>query len=784
MRTYTFENIPLSLQQINRWVVWRNDNGAKVPINPRTGWPGNVFDKSNQYSFADACDAVRHYSQGTDPNPNGYGIGLVFDGSDGLVFIDFDNKSYDAELDALFAEDIKAFDTYTERSPSEKGYHLIALGSRPDGIVLPRGVEIYDRDRFATFTGWTINGHEIRHAQHLLDKLPRKGSAGAPNIGDTGGATTALDALAAARALAAECGNVVNCAPGTFNNTLNNAAFALGTFVGAGTLDADRVTEALYAAALQARPGKGEESRKTIASGLRSGIARPRASLIEDRPQISLAIPAVDALQTARMTPEQASVPIPVVEATASLDSLLGGHVFRNLPGPDVPFEIRPLPGLLGEIEAYLMAQSSLPYAVAAHVGALVWMAGVTGLTYGVKSNGQNLYMILTAPTSTGKSATLNGLATLNNMIENGHPDETSAIMSFAAMRGFVLPGQATSVQAILRVLQKSFSGYMYIDEVDRNLRAMLSGRATELEDGKKQLLMTLFDGARQHARIDGMQYAKAENTIEGLGPRALTYFGLTTPDKLYELVGQDEVHSGFLNRFVLLNGAGGGALNHDPAPIPPIGLVQYARGCAAFCAASNQKGQRVEVKLTDAADALQRAIADEALDLQRALGEAYGGLLGRAAQHAARLASVIATSENHGSPVVTVETLRYTIGLVMDGIWAVLRKFARGETGVVAGNQLKQEALIWDFIRDAFKASPDLLHSYKLNPTLIAAKTVTRRYVFIRASQCAAFKGDPFKVDGALDRCAANMVANGELEIVQGRTKQNVLYKVIAKVT
>lgn len=775
MRTYTFENIPLSLQQVNRWVVWRDVDGAKVPFNAYTGHDANPLWPGNHLTFANACSAASHF---------GCGIGLVFDGSDRLVFIDFDNKFDDPELVEMHNDAIKRFDTYTEVSPSGKGYHLIALGFRPDAIVLPKGVEIYDKERFATFTGWSINGADLREAQYLLDRLPRKDSK-ADNIGDAGAATSALDVLSAERALAAECANVIDCVPGTFNNTLNNAAFALGTFVGAGTLDADRVAAALYTAALQARPEKGAEAQKTITSGLRSGIARPRASLVEAE-AVPIGIPSADALAQARMTPEQsaaADAPTPVLAPSANLDSLLGGHVFRVLPGPGEPFQLRPLPGLAGQIEDYLIAQSSFPYPMAAHVGALTWLAGITGLTYGIKADGQNLYIVLTAPTSTGKSATVDGLQRLNTFIEKGHPEEQDNIMTFAAIKGFVFPPDFTAPQSLLKLLHKSMSGYMYVDEVHKGLKSMLAPNASDLERGKQRLLLTLFDASGKFSNVPGMQYSKTENTIEGTGPRAFTFLGLTTPVKLYEVIGRDDIQSGFINRFMLLNGPGGGSYNHDPEPIPPLPLVQLARSCAAYCAAHNQKGTRIEVKITPDAEEFRRAVADEALELGRALGETFQGMLGRVSRHSTRLASVIATAADAGSPMVTIDMLQYTVGLVMDGVWAVMSKFIRGETGATAGNQVRQEDLVWETIKALFKvSSASQMSTYGLTHAMIKSRTLTRRSVYMRIRQLEAFYGDRFGASIALDRCVSGMVANGEIEILQGRTKHSVLYRVIAE--
>jgi len=79
----------------------------------------------------------------------------------------------------------------------------------------------------------------------------------------------------AKRALESEVGRVALAANGQRNHVLNRGAFALGQLVGVGALDVDEAVGALLTAARGA--GLEErEARKTIASGLWSGAARPR----------------------------------------------------------------------------------------------------------------------------------------------------------------------------------------------------------------------------------------------------------------------------------------------------------------------------------------------------------------------------------------------------------------------------------------------------------------------------------------------------------------------------
>lgn len=102
-----------------------------------------------------------------------------------------------------------------------------------------------------------IEPPKVRHAPPVARQLP--------------------DASAWARAAQIMEADMVRRAPnGQRNATLNRSAFSLGQIAGAGLLDGYSVTESLVDAAVNA--GLGErEARRTIASGLRAGMAHPRA---------------------------------------------------------------------------------------------------------------------------------------------------------------------------------------------------------------------------------------------------------------------------------------------------------------------------------------------------------------------------------------------------------------------------------------------------------------------------------------------------------------------------
>jgi predicted P-loop ATPase len=99
------------------WVNWkyeeRDGKKTKVPYNPRTGGKAQSNNPDTWTNFAFAQSKAADYS----------GIGFMF--ADGICGIDIDNKTGRPELDRQAEAVISLMDTYTERSPSGTGWHII-----------------------------------------------------------------------------------------------------------------------------------------------------------------------------------------------------------------------------------------------------------------------------------------------------------------------------------------------------------------------------------------------------------------------------------------------------------------------------------------------------------------------------------------------------------------------------------------------------------------------------------------------------------------------------------
>lgn len=154
---------PEILTAANKWICWKyetvNGRKTKVPYNPRNKSKAKATDPATWTTYRKAIKAI------------GYnGIGYVFNG-DGIFGIDIDHciDEKTNELDPDIKEMIELLDSYTEKSPSGYGIHIIGLytGKNKQGQRKDK-YEMYFTDRYFTMTGQTLLDRPI---QDLTDKV-------------------------------------------------------------------------------------------------------------------------------------------------------------------------------------------------------------------------------------------------------------------------------------------------------------------------------------------------------------------------------------------------------------------------------------------------------------------------------------------------------------------------------------------------------------------------------------------------------------------------------------
>jgi primase-polymerase (primpol)-like protein len=148
-------NCFLWLQYRPQWVAWRfmerNGKMTKPPVNPHTGKDADVSDPTTW--------AIWREARGRQLEDKLPGLGIVLTAADGLVGIDLDDCIDPAGNVAPWAmEIVQTVDSYTEYSPSGAGLHILAWGALPPGKRRAGRIEMYETQRYLTFTAHVLGG--------------------------------------------------------------------------------------------------------------------------------------------------------------------------------------------------------------------------------------------------------------------------------------------------------------------------------------------------------------------------------------------------------------------------------------------------------------------------------------------------------------------------------------------------------------------------------------------------------------------------------------------------
>lgn len=130
------------LKALPQWVGYTID---KVPMNPHTGRAASSNNPATWSTAAEAWAAKKRYGWA--------GIGYVFSIEAGVIGVDLDDCiDENGKLSDMAGQVVTMLDSYTERSPSGRGLHILACGTIPHSVKQP-GYEMYNELRYFTVTG-------------------------------------------------------------------------------------------------------------------------------------------------------------------------------------------------------------------------------------------------------------------------------------------------------------------------------------------------------------------------------------------------------------------------------------------------------------------------------------------------------------------------------------------------------------------------------------------------------------------------------------------------------
>ena len=159
-----YDAIPEEIKALNQWVCcW---DTSKIPMRAFERRAASSTDPDSWSSFQTASEAVSagYYDH----------VGFVF-ADNGIVGIDIDYGFEDGFLTPLCADIMQMCKSYTEKSKSGRGVHILLKGNLPFfGKNNRAGVEIYRARRFFVTTGKVLIYHDLIENQDAIDYVVQK----------------------------------------------------------------------------------------------------------------------------------------------------------------------------------------------------------------------------------------------------------------------------------------------------------------------------------------------------------------------------------------------------------------------------------------------------------------------------------------------------------------------------------------------------------------------------------------------------------------------------------
>jgi hypothetical protein len=756
--------IPEELRALNQFVVWRYEDATsgkptKVPYSAKTGEHASVTNAHTWSSFDEACNALVS-SKGLLA-----GIGFVFSRDDEFAGIDLD-QAKDAETVARQLKVYESFNSYSERSPSGQGLHIIIKANLLSGRRRS-SIELYSSERFFTMTGDVFNDAPIVERQALASVLWEemgrvKTSQGyKPQYEESD-----TDEAIIKRAIAAVNGDKFKkLLEGTWPDlyaSQSEADMAFIDIVAFYTQSRNQITRIFRNSVL----GQREKAQRAdyveymlnkafdrmlppidiegLANGLDEAIARK--CLTRDS--------ALDGIEAAR---DAANAPIEALAAST--------------PSEQEPSPYTMPPGLLGEVAAFMYEAAPRQVPEIALAAAIALMAGVCGRAYNISDDGLNLYVLLLAETGLGKEGMAIGIDKLFNAIKNEVP----------AAKEFRGPSEIASAPALFKHMSKGPKGFLsQVGEFGLKMQQLSSQRASPVELGLKRCLLDLYHKSGVNRTVQPWIYSdKDKDTLEIVAP-SLTILGESTFSEFYKAIDETMIASGLLPRFLIIEcNSLRPHLNegHKQAKLPDSVKSRFA-DLAAHCLkmGNGVNGQpiAVDVETTSEANDYLRKFGNDMDDkINASTNNTIREIWNRAHIKALRLASLVAVGCNPYNPIIDMVAAEWAVRLVCYDCSRINKRFDDGNFGA-ENAETKQADEVRRIMRQYVSGSFSDVSIYSHNQQLHKAKVIPHAYILRRLAATSAFRTDRIGATNAIKRAVQNAIDSGYVAEIGKMQMQN----------
>jgi hypothetical protein len=774
---HKFANIPDEMLNYIQWIVWKYEDidgnlarysaPTKIPYDAKTHGLASVSDPNTWTTFEKAVSVLQEgfYT----------GIGFVFTQRDPYSGIDLDDVSKKLEAKAISQIECdlywqqqqkiyEEFASYTERSPSGKGLHIIVKGKVPTGRRR-NSIELYSDKRYFTMTGDVYGGRTtIEPYQDLLTQLWRQMGKGVPAEAYDGN----VPEKEPDEKIIERASNAHNHAKfnvllkgdwRTIYQSQSEADFAFIDMIAFYTQNRTQIERIFRASQLGQRKKaqRGDYVNWMVNKSFDNQLPPIDMEGLSNQLKLALAI-------------EKSSDSVD--PAAAEVGSSTSGVVEQELllPGIDEPVNRHlDLPkGLVGDIAKFIFESSVRPLQEVSLCAALGLMAGICGRAYNIGGAGLNFYTLLLAQTGVGKEAISAGISKLVHHLEPTVPN----------IRKFIGP-TFRSDASIIKWLSANPSVLTIMNEFGLTLCQMSSAKnQMGAQAFLKEALLKLYPKSGQFDTYDPLAYSDKVKNTDVIRSPSLSIIGESVPEEFYKHMDESVISGGLLPRFMIIEVPAGvrPKLNEQAHLVKPeIDLLTRLGSLAAMCITLNTfDGPRrvIDVQMEPEADKLLKdfnVYIDEQM-VHAGNQDMIRQLWNRAHLKALKLASLLAVGCDKDFPIVSLEQANWAKNLVLRDVKNILGRAYRGEFGEGASDttEAKQFQALKEYMTDYFNLPLDQITKYDATAEKYRnAGMVTYAYLQRRGVNQSVFRNDRMKATFAIKRTLQVLIDSGSIEQV-----------------
>jgi hypothetical protein len=741
-----FDRIPAELKAIPQWVVWNlvereGQKATKVPIQALNGFKASVTDPSHWCSYDDALANVTKAS----------GLGFVLTPSDPYIFIDLDDCHNDAEAFARQQKIVMAMDSYSELSPSGAGLHIIVKAIF-DGPGRRRSyVELYPSNRFMTMTGNVFIDKPIAERQEIVETLYNEmGGDKAPVVVGIDKPQTQSDEEVISMASLAVNGEKFRALydgdwqqyygphKGHQGEGRSEADFAFIDIVAFYTQNKEQIRRLFKASQLGQAPKDNYAHRADRVAYVNYMVEK----------SFDRQLPPLDLDNIANLR----------IAMQAQYDREQRAKAVAVLPAPVQSANGFP-PGLLGQVAQFILDAAPRPVPEIALAGAIAFLSGITGRAYNTYTNaGLNQYILLLAPTGTGKDSIADGISKLFAAMEKTVP----------LANDFRGPGELVSSAGLIKWIERKPCVLSIVGEIGLMMQQMAHPQANSHLKGLQRTLTQMYSKSGFGKSFDPSAYSDKEKNSGHIHNPSLTLLGESVPGEFYSALDESLIANGLLPRFTIFEYKGDRPYMQEgkEGVKPPAALVQALCDLTASSLAMTHNNQVHQVQATEEAKEkfreFDRWTTDQINGSENA--EVVRHLWNRAHLKALKLASVYAVSNNYLAPVVDMEACIWATNLINSQTEAMISKFDNNEVGDVSNSEGKQAQDLINVISSFLLNPHDKYSLYGGTPQMHADGVFMLSHLSRRIQGMSSYRLDRLGATNALKRAIQHLLDGDEI--------------------